>query len=91
MAQAQLDIVNFSLSRPEISRLCCQVNKREIVCWINDSLSLTVKRINSCTQIEIKEGRKKALLSLEQYEALCDLKLGVQLLDSFLRGNLEEN
>ena len=87
MAQAQLDAVNFSMCKPELSSLLCLAEKKEIICWIDDRFSFEVKRTKQGTIVVLKEGKKTFKLTIEKLEALCDLKYGILLLDAFLRGN----
>ena len=90
MAQAQLDAVHFSLSKPELSSLCCLAEKKEIICLMDDRFSFTVKRTKNCTIIVFKEGTKTLFLPIEKFETLCELKYGILLLDAFFRGNNRE-
>lgn len=89
MAQAQLHVeaVNFSLNECETPKIYFQPKKREITSWINETVSIVVKRTKCSTVVTIRNGNKSLRLQPETFDSLCDLQQSVLLLVSFLEGN----
>ena len=85
MAQAQLDVVGFRLCQDRI--LNCHVRKDQIISFVGETLSLVVRRRGNANEVVLKEGKKTFPVLLETFEMLCDLKIAVQFLDSFSKGN----
>ena len=85
MAQAHLDVVAFRLCEDGI--LNCHVRNDQIISFVGETVSLVVRRRDNANEVVLKEGKKTFPMSLETFEMLCDLKVAVQFLDSFLRGN----
>ena len=85
MAQAQLNVVGFRLCQDGI--LNCHLRKDQIISFVGETLSLVVRRRGNGNEVVLKEGKKTFPVSLETFEMLCDLKIAVQFLDSFLKGN----
>ena len=64
--------------KPELSSLQCLDKKREIICWMDDTFSFTVKRTKQGTivvlkEVVLKEGKKTFKLTIERLVALSDL------------------
>jgi hypothetical protein len=92
MTQAQLGI-SFTMANDEgkITDINWHPREEKIVCTLSNNVSLTLNRSDHKTVLSICKGRKVMDLSLDQYESLCDFKLGFQLLLSFLEGNAREH
>jgi hypothetical protein len=88
MAQAQLGI-NFTMVNAEgrITNIKWHPKHAKIICILNDDSSLVLTRAKQKTVLTLHSGRKSVDISMDQYEAMCDLKVGIQLLQSFLEGN----
>ena len=87
MAQAQLESVHFSLNDSEIPYVYFQPKKREVVCLINETVSVVVKKTKESTTAFLKDGNKSLKLPPDSFERLCELQQSVQLLISFIQGN----
>jgi hypothetical protein len=88
MAQAQLGI-NFTLTNAEgrITDIKWHPKDTKLICILNDDSSLVLTRAKQKTALTLHNGRKSVDISMDQYKAMCDLKVGMQLLQSFLEGN----
>jgi hypothetical protein len=88
MTQAQLGI-NFTLANAEgrMTDIKWHQKDAKIICILNDDSSLVLRRAKQKTVLTLYNGRKSVDISMDQYEAMCDLKVGIQLLQSFLEGN----
>lgn len=61
---------------------------KQIECILDDKHSFVVKRKRNKTVIILRKGTSRLTLNIEQFVSLCDLKESVQLLSSFLEGQL---
>lgn len=88
MAQAQLNAAHFSLTENGICCLSYQFNRKQITCCLDENQSVIIRRSNHSTDIILKIGQKRITLPLDLFETLCDLKISIKLLSSFLEGNI---
>lgn len=65
--------------------------RHKVVCHMNDHFCVIVERKANCTNIILKDRRRNFSLPITTFGDICDLKLAVQFLDSFLRGNADDN
>jgi hypothetical protein len=91
MTQAQLGI-SFGLTNAEgkTTNVKWYPKDEKIICDLNDDTSLVLTRSKQEHVLTLCNGRKSMVITMDQYEIMCDLKLGIQLLQSFLEGNSKE-
>lgn len=88
MTQAQLDAVNFSLQSNEFLNVLCEFPQRRIICSLDTSTFIIIKRTKKDTYIFLKKGKTLLKLKPAIYDLICDAKVSVSFLRSYLEHNL---
>ena len=88
MTQAQLDAVNFSLQSSEFVSVRCEFPQRRIICSLGTDTFIVIKRTRNDAYIFLKKGKTLLKLKPEIYELVCDAKISVSFLRSYLEKNL---
>lgn len=87
MAQAQLDAANFLLQSDDFLNVLCEFSQRRIRCSLDNNTCLIIKRTRKDTYIFLRKGKTCIKLNPEIYELICDAKVSVSFLRSFLEQN----
>ena len=88
MTQAQLDAINFSLQSNDFLSVQCEFPRRRIICYLDADTFLVIKRMRKDAYIFLKKGKTMLKLKPEIYELVCDAKVSVSFLRSYLEQNL---
>jgi hypothetical protein len=88
MTQAQLDIIDFTMLKENRSNIKWYPVDKKFICTLDDRSFLELKRSRNKTVFTVHVHGKSINLSMDVYETICDLKLGIQLLHSFMEGNV---
>lgn len=88
MTQAQLDAINFSLQSNDFLSVQCEFPRRRIICSLDTDTFLVIKRMRKDAYIFLKKGKTMLKLKPEIYELVCDAKVSVSFLRSYLEQNL---
>ena len=93
MAQAQVTEVEVEVNHSihevyeGLLNIKLSPSHREIRCVFGESYKLKVKaNKNSDIIVTVKKGSRTLTFRLEDFEVLCDLKIAVKFLASFLEG-----
>lgn len=87
MAQAQLDAMNFYLQSDDFKSIYCEFPQKKITCTLDKNVSLIIKQIKKDIFIFLKSGKTCIKLLPEMFELICDSKVSVSFLKSFLEQN----
>ena len=91
MTQAQLDAVNFYLQSDDFKSIYCEFPQKRIMCTFDKNVSLIIKLIKKDICILLKSDKKCIKLLPELFEIICDSKVSVTFLKSFLEQNTLNN
>lgn len=88
MAQAQIDAVNFHLQSDTFENIHCDFRGKIITCKLNDEVSLILKWTKARVYAYIRQKNRSIKLPVELFEYLCDSKVSILFLKSYLEENV---
>ena len=93
MAQAQLDQhrqeTNTFMHCDGFQSIHFSPSQREIYCQMSDDLKVIIKKTRREPVVILEKGSKRIRLRSELFDTLCEVKVAVLLLKSYLEGNPE--
>lgn len=87
MAQAQLDACNFYFESGDFKSVHCRLHEHKITCVLNDKVAIVIKGTSKSSYLLLQNGKKCMKLSMDVFDSVCDSKVSVRFLESYLLGN----
>lgn len=84
MTQAQLDAVHFKLFNGDFESVFCDSERKKITCVLSENISIILIRINRDFVVIIEKCKKRIVLPIELFNCICDSKITVSFLKSYL-------
>jgi len=84
MTQAHVDATDFHLDSEHFENIHCQLREMRITCHLNSNIALVLERKKQKTYILIRSRTKTIHLSPETFARICDSKLNLLLLKSYI-------
>ena len=84
MTQAQLDAKSFKLKDEDFESVIYNSKRKSITCALSQNVSLILKRTRYGLAVIIVKGTKRVFLPIKLFDFICDSKLSIAYLCSFL-------
>ena len=79
---------NFSLQSDQFQNIYCQFSKGRIICTLDENMYLILKRTKKDDYIILQKGKMCLKMSVDLHNLICDSKVSVTFLHSFLEPNM---